>query len=333
MDSVAPALGYAPDRAIRSRLTAIVIDGFLLGILIRVLVPALGADTFAAATFAALALQFLYFFLQEALSGKTVGKRGGRVRVVALDGSAPTIQQLAIRNALRCFDVLPMLYASGLISLMWTGPGQRQRLGDRAAGTTVILEPGGKARTTPGWLLPGLTVVTVLLSVVIYGALYDKYRTPSVSSEALLAPPVPGFAGDNRETPPAGTYTASASLNGQPVMDAATRQQMVGTWRFDKTCPTSGCRYKMTRTVSGAGDESAELTQAPDGWHVAFPTRALKARCRDGAIVTVLRRAAFVLHVDPGGKSIEAHERNLFSSTRCGSFTDALDWSASLAHL
>ena len=333
MDPVAPALGYAPDRAIRARLTAIVVDGFLVGILIRVLVPALGADTLAAASFVALIVQFLYFFLQEAAGGKTVGKRGGRVRVVALDGSAPTIQQLAIRNALRCFDVLPMLYASGLISLMWTGPGRRQRLGDRAAGTTVILEPVGKARTTPGWLLPGLTVLTVLLSVVIYGALYDKYRTPSVSSEALLAPAAPGFAGDNGQAPAVGTYTASASLNGQPVLDAATRQPMVGTWRFGKTCVGAGCRYKMTRTVSGAGDESAELTQAPDGWHVAFPTHALKARCPNGKIVTVLRRAAFVLHIDAGGKSIEAHERNLFSSTRCGSFTDALDWNASLAHL
>ena len=333
MDPVAPALGYAPDRAIRSRLTAIVIDGVLVGLLIRVLVPALGADTLAAASFVGLAVQFLYFFLQEALAGKTVGKRSGRVRVVALDGSAPTVQQLAIRNALRCFDVLPMLYASGLISLMWTGPGRRQRLGDRAADTTVILEPSGTARNTPDWLLPGLTVVAVLLSVVIYGALYDKYRTPSVSSEALLAPAAPGFAGDNSEAPAAGTYTASASLNGQPVMDAATRQPMVGTWRVGKSCPGAGCRYTMTRTVSGAGDESAELTQAADGWHVAFPTHALKARCPDGKIVTVLRRAAFVLHVDPGGKSIEAHERNLFSSTRCGSFTDALDWSASLAHL
>lgn len=333
MDPAAPALGYAPDRAIRGRLVAIVIDGFLLGILIRVLVPALGADTFTAASFLALALQFLYFFLQEVIGGKTVGKRSGHVRVVALDGSTPSIQQLAIRNALRCFDVLPMLYASGLISLMWTGPGRRQRLGDRAAGTTVILEPGGKARTTPGWLLPGLTVVAVLLSIVIYGALYDKYRTPSVSSEAILPPSVPGFAGDNGTAPVEGTFTASASVNGQPVLDASTREPMVRTWRIEKSCgapPT--CTYKMTRNVPGADDETGQLQQAADGWHVNFPTRASKARCPTGDIVTLLRRASYVLHVDAGG-TIEAHERNLYDSARCGSFTDALDWSASPPHL
>jgi uncharacterized RDD family membrane protein YckC len=102
--TVAPALGYAPDRAIRGRLNAILIDGVLLGVLSRLLIPGLGIHGLANASLAFLILQFLYFFLQETGGGRTIGKGRSHVRVVQLDGTAPTLKQLAVRNALRCFD-------------------------------------------------------------------------------------------------------------------------------------------------------------------------------------------------------------------------------------
>jgi uncharacterized RDD family membrane protein YckC len=113
-----PALGHAPDRAIRGRLGAIVVDGVLVGLLCGALAKPLGGNNLGGTILAALVLQFLYFFGQEASGGKTIGKRHARLRVVNVDGSPPTLQQVAIRNALRVFDTLPLFYASGLVSVM-----------------------------------------------------------------------------------------------------------------------------------------------------------------------------------------------------------------------
>jgi uncharacterized RDD family membrane protein YckC len=330
--TVPSALGYAPDRAIRARLSAIVIDGFLVGALSRLLIPGLGVHSVAGAGLAFLILQFLYFFSQEASAGKTLGKRRACVRVVQLDGTAPTVKQLAIRNALRSFDTLPMFYASGLISVTWTGPGRRQRLGDRVAGTSVILDPRGKSRTTPGWLLPSLTIVAVLLSVVVYGVLYNEYRAPNVDANALTPVTIPGYPGDNSQAPAEGTFTAQASLNGAPVSDPASGKPLLRSWRIDSSCAGAGsCTYEIERAVPDLGTESGQLVQAADGWHVNFPTHSFRAKCPgSSSLMTVMRRASFVIHFEPGGRSGQAHERTLFQSTRCGSFTTGLDWNASL---
>ena len=329
----ATALDFAPDRAVRGRLIAILVDGFLVTGASRFLVPALGAHTFGAVLVALVVIQFLYFFFQEATRGQTIGKRAAHVRVIQVDGTPPTLKQLAIRNALRVFDALPMFYASGLVSVMWTGPGRRQRMGDRVAGTAVILEPGGKSMSTPGWLLPTLTVAAVLLSVVVWGAAYDKYRTPNVDANALTPVPVPGFEGDNSQAPAIGIYDARAILNGAPAFDPVTGKPMTRSWSIDKRCATpQSCTYEISRTVPDLGKEAGLLVAAADGWHVDFPTHAFKARCPgDGGLTTVMRRASFVLHFDPGGGSAEAHERTLFRSDRCGEFTSQLDWSAALA--
>jgi uncharacterized RDD family membrane protein YckC len=323
------ALGYAPDRAIRARLNAILIDGLILGVITRLALG--GVDDFGTAALVALVLQFAYFFVQEATGARTLGKRRTNIRVVQLDGSPPTLGQVAIRNALRIFDALPLLYASGLVAVMWSGPGLRQRLGDKVAGTAVILEPGGKSHRTAGWLLPTLTVASVLVSTLIYGVLYREYRTPSVGENSLAPSPVPGFAGDNSQPPGEGTYTAEAQLNGQQLLDPATHKPMVRSWSISKTC-TSGraCTYEIVRDVPGEGSERGQLTPAADGWHVVFPTQAFRATCPGSStVVTVRRRAAFVVHFDPGGRTAQAHETSAFQAV-CGAFARRTDWTASL---
>jgi uncharacterized RDD family membrane protein YckC len=323
------ALGLAPDRALRARLSAILIDGVILGIVTRLALG--GVDDFGAAALLALALQFAYFFIPEALGAQSIGKAQARVRVVQLDGSRPTLGQIASRNALRVFDALPLLYASGSVAVMWSGPALRQRIGDKVAGTAVILEPGGKSRRTPGWLLPTLTVASVLLSTVIYGVLYRDYRTPAVGENSLAPAPVPGFTGDNSQPPGEGTYTAQAELNGHPLIDLATRKPMVGTWSISKHCESGGnCRYEIARDVPGEGSERGDLIPAVDGWHVVFPTHGLRATCPGSStVVTVRRRASFVIHFQPGGRTAEAHESSAFQAA-CGGFARRIDWTASL---
>jgi uncharacterized RDD family membrane protein YckC len=83
------------------------------------------------------ALVLLYYGLQEAASGRTLGKRALGLRVVSLTGGdRPTTGRIAGRTILRVIDILPILYLVGFIAVLATGE-RRQRLGDLAAGTTV----------------------------------------------------------------------------------------------------------------------------------------------------------------------------------------------------
>jgi uncharacterized RDD family membrane protein YckC len=322
------ALGFAPDRAIRARATAVFVDGVIIGIAIRLALG--GVDGVGTAVLLALLIQFAYFFVQEATLGQTIGKRAARVGVVQLDGSAPTTGQIAIRNALRIFDTLPLLYASGLVAVMWSGPGLRQRMGDKVAGTAVILQPGAKSHRTPGWFLPTVMVVSVLLSVLIYGVLYREYRTPAVGENSLAAVPAPGFVGDNTQPPAVGTYTAQASVNGTPLLDAS-QKPLASTWSITKHCDSGTCTYEMTRKFLDETDVQGHLIAAADGWHVTFPTRGFRAKCPGSdTVITVRQRASFVIHFDAGGRSAEAHETNAFQADSCGGFARRIDWNASL---
>jgi uncharacterized RDD family membrane protein YckC len=154
--------------AVRARLNAIILDLILIGILTRILASALGNSVSAGTALLVFwALQFAYFFGLEARRGQTLGKRAFHVRVATLAGTTPTTRQIAVRNVLRMFDALPLLYASGLVSVMRTGPARRQRIGDVAAGTTVLLDSGGKPLRTPRWLLPAVTVLATLISLAV----------------------------------------------------------------------------------------------------------------------------------------------------------------------
>ncbi|MEG2805676.1 RDD family protein [Stenotrophomonas sp.] len=87
-----------------------------------------------------LALMFLlmwaYTIVQEALWGRTLGKRAFGLRVVAHDGAPIGWMAAITRNLLRTVDMLPFGYALGLLSSLFDPHGRR--LGDLVAGTVVI---------------------------------------------------------------------------------------------------------------------------------------------------------------------------------------------------
>jgi uncharacterized RDD family membrane protein YckC len=83
-----------------------------------------------------LALVVLYYFVLEATTGQTLGKRALGVRVVRTDGGRLGVGAVAVRTLLRVIDGLPLFYLLGLIVVIATGR-RRQRIGDLAAGTTV----------------------------------------------------------------------------------------------------------------------------------------------------------------------------------------------------
>lgn len=87
-----------------------------------------------------------YFTILEARNGRTPGKRLLKLRVVAVDGSPVAFQASLVRNLLRIVDGQPgglFLVAAVMVGAM----PSRQRLGDLAAKTVVIVEAPEAAAT------------------------------------------------------------------------------------------------------------------------------------------------------------------------------------------
>jgi uncharacterized RDD family membrane protein YckC len=98
-----------------------------------------------AALVCGVAFYFAHTTVTELLLGRTAGKLLCGLRVVALDGERPGPGALVIRNLLRVIDVLIVPLALVLYSPL------RQRAGDAAAGTLVVLSRrGAEAETAEG---------------------------------------------------------------------------------------------------------------------------------------------------------------------------------------
>lgn len=81
----------------------------------------------------------LYFLIWEAgWDGRSPGKAALKLRVVMLDGSKPHLSNYLVRWLLRMVDITFTSGSVAVISILFNGKGQR--LGDLAAGTTVISE-------------------------------------------------------------------------------------------------------------------------------------------------------------------------------------------------
>jgi uncharacterized RDD family membrane protein YckC len=82
---------------------------------------------------------FLYYVLFETFwDGKTVGKSIMKTRVVKIDGSKPSFANYFVRWILRVVDVIITFGGGAALTILIKGNGQR--IGDIAAGTTVISE-------------------------------------------------------------------------------------------------------------------------------------------------------------------------------------------------
>lgn len=82
---------------------------------------------------------FLYYLVWETFNnGQTPGKLALKIRVVRLDGSRPRFNQYIVRWLLRLIDI--SLSSGGVAVVVILLNGKGQRLGDLAAGTTVVTE-------------------------------------------------------------------------------------------------------------------------------------------------------------------------------------------------
>jgi uncharacterized RDD family membrane protein YckC len=143
-----------PLAGVGSRFVALLLDSLVQGLVSVAVLIALrvaGPDGFAVDAVLGVvefALLFAYPVAFELMAGgRTPGKRWSGLRVVCDDGSPLTFRASALRNLLRLVDLLPVLYLVGAVSIFATR--NNQRLGDLAAGTIVVREPGAAEPAPP----------------------------------------------------------------------------------------------------------------------------------------------------------------------------------------
>lgn len=79
----------------------------------------------------------LYYLLSEILlNGQTIGKKLRGIKVTRLDGTEPRLGDYVIRWLFRLVEIDMCMGLIALLTLIFRGKGQR--LGDMAAGTTVV---------------------------------------------------------------------------------------------------------------------------------------------------------------------------------------------------
>jgi uncharacterized RDD family membrane protein YckC len=182
---------YARDARIM-RFMALLVDLFVLGAITLVVNSVYGVATTGSSSLVTVGGSYstvvawpwltlvglLYFTVPEAMFGATPGKLWARLRVVRLDGRPLGIAEVLVRNILKPIDFLPLLYLLGGLFVLFTNGSQR--LGDLAAGTTVVyrhraLEPSAtrtSSKRARRWL------VAALVLAVLFTMLFDYFGRP-----------------------------------------------------------------------------------------------------------------------------------------------------------
>ena len=95
-------------------------------------------------------LVFYNLVCEVFFNGQSIGKKARNIKVMRLDGTAPSIGDYLLRWLLRIID----LQFAGMVAIICIAATQRgQRLGDLAAGTTVVkVRPNAGFETTLGGL-------------------------------------------------------------------------------------------------------------------------------------------------------------------------------------
>ena len=110
----------------------------LLAFLISWLDLKFGMQQWAISLILSLPILFYTLIFETLWNGQTPGKWVNKIRVVKLDGSKPTLGSYVLRWLMRIIDIQMATGSVAVLTILLNGKGQR--LGDIAAGTTIISE-------------------------------------------------------------------------------------------------------------------------------------------------------------------------------------------------
>jgi uncharacterized RDD family membrane protein YckC len=136
-----------------SRFIAELFDALILGAVLVAMVAALagggaGALILVVVLGGFLLVTVVYHVAFEVLAcGRTPGKRWAGLRVVLEGGGPVDLRASLVRNLVRLIEGIALFYVPAVVAVLATR--RNQRLGDLAAGTLVIREPG-RAPSVPG---------------------------------------------------------------------------------------------------------------------------------------------------------------------------------------
>jgi uncharacterized RDD family membrane protein YckC len=136
------------------------------------------------ATPATLIYLLYHTVLEIAMRGRTPGKRMAGIRIVARNGSVPTIAAQLVRNVFRLIDSFPVGYGVGLVTCLVTR--DHVRVGDFAAGTLMIYEHR-HALVARGLPLPVADRGLDLATLELVGELLERWSALEVSARVRLA--------------------------------------------------------------------------------------------------------------------------------------------------
>ena len=133
------------DRIIATIVDSLVLGAWAIGCALLLLVPLATSGRTTAPSFGPMVILlcilayvplFFYNLVCEVFfNGQSIGKKSQNIRVMRLDGTVPSLGDYLLRWLLRIID----LQMAGLVAIISIAASQRgQRLGDMAAGTTVV---------------------------------------------------------------------------------------------------------------------------------------------------------------------------------------------------
>lgn len=138
--------------SIGDRVVAYIIDSLIiyswliLWIIVLSEFDGMNSDIYFTIGFAIALFPVLFYHLicEVTMNGQSIGKRTRNIKVARMDGGQPRLGQYLLRWVLKPID---SFYWIGLVVILINGRGQR--LGDLAAGTTVIsLKPRMRSKDT-----------------------------------------------------------------------------------------------------------------------------------------------------------------------------------------
>ena len=129
-----------PSASLSDRIFAFLIDGLIVGIYVIIcfyLLFVTGIDDIDWLFVLLFIPVFFYHLISEIFfDGQSIGKKQMNIKVLKLDGTPPTLGAYLLRWMLRIIDI--SLINGGIAVLTILVSDRNQRLGDIAAGTTVV---------------------------------------------------------------------------------------------------------------------------------------------------------------------------------------------------